>query len=138
MSFGLNIELSFKHVWTGPTYPINNNILLFYFLNQEVCIQQFFLKQCFHGPSFMKNNFLRNSSRKKKKRKIVHSFESKREKEIQCSSQSTDLVYFFSMLQIILFWEVDVCESQNTTRCMRGEIYFKEIVSNTRQKQDLI
>ena len=28
--FGLDIELGFRHVWTRPTYPINN-ILLFYF-----------------------------------------------------------------------------------------------------------
>ena len=30
-SFGLDIGLGFRHVWTGPTYPINNNILFFYF-----------------------------------------------------------------------------------------------------------
>ena len=34
MSFGLNIELGFNHVWTRPTYLINNNILLFYLLSQ--------------------------------------------------------------------------------------------------------
>ena len=34
MSFELDIELGFRYVWTGPTYPINNNIILFYFLSQ--------------------------------------------------------------------------------------------------------
>jgi len=29
--FGLDIKLGFRHVWTRPTYPIYNNILLFYF-----------------------------------------------------------------------------------------------------------
>ena len=29
--FGLDIGLGFRHVWTRPTYPINNNILLSYF-----------------------------------------------------------------------------------------------------------
>ena len=29
--FGLDIGLGFRHVWTRATYPINNNILLFYF-----------------------------------------------------------------------------------------------------------
>ena len=29
--FGLDIGLGFRHVWTRLTYPINNNILLFYF-----------------------------------------------------------------------------------------------------------
>ena len=34
MSLSLDIELGFRHVWIGPTYLINNNILLFYFLSQ--------------------------------------------------------------------------------------------------------
>ena len=29
--FGLDIGLGFRHMWTRLTYPINNNILLFYF-----------------------------------------------------------------------------------------------------------
>ena len=29
LSFGLDIGLGFRHVWTGPTYPINNIILFF-------------------------------------------------------------------------------------------------------------
>ena len=29
--FVLNIGLGFRHVWTRPTNPINNNILLFYY-----------------------------------------------------------------------------------------------------------
>ena len=29
--FGLDIGLGFRHVWTRFTYPIYNNILLFYF-----------------------------------------------------------------------------------------------------------
>ena len=38
MSFGLDIGMSFRHVWTGPTYPINNNILLFYFLSKYTVV----------------------------------------------------------------------------------------------------
>ena len=66
------------------------------------------------------------------RKNFVHSFESKREKETQSSSQSMDLVCFFSVLQIILSWEADIHESQSITNCVRVEIYFKEIVSNTR------
>ena len=62
----------------------------------------------------------------------MYSFESKREKKTQISSQNTDLVCFFSLLQIILSWELDVRESQSITNYVRGEICFKEIVSNTR------
>ena len=46
MSFGLDIGLGFRHMWTRPTYPINNNILLFYYW-VSVCAQQLSLKQCF-------------------------------------------------------------------------------------------
>ena len=42
------------------------------------------------------------------------------------------LVCFVSMLQIILYWEADIREFQSTTDYVRDEIYFKEIVSNTR------
>ena len=71
---GLDIGLDFSHMWTEPSCQNNNNILLFYFLSQEVCIQQLLTeKVClfsnvyFHSSSFMKNNFsfLRNSSRDK-------------------------------------------------------------------------
>jgi len=31
MSFGLDIGLGFRHVWTRSTYLINDNILLFIF-----------------------------------------------------------------------------------------------------------
>ena len=46
MSFGLDTGLGFRHVWIRPTYPINNNILLFYYW-VNVCAQQSSLKQCF-------------------------------------------------------------------------------------------
>ena len=82
MSFELYIELDFRHVWTVPTYLIKNNILFIELVNlytivfsETVCL---FSNVYFHNPSFMKNNFLRNSSREKF---FVHSFESKREKE---------------------------------------------------------
>ena len=69
MSFGLDIELGFRHVWTRPTYPINNNILFFESVNlytavisETVCL---FSNLYFHSLSFMKKNFLRNSPREK-------------------------------------------------------------------------
>ena len=77
----------------------------------------------------MKNNFLKTLPKRKY---FVHSFDSKREKETQSSSQSTDLVCFISVLQIILSWKADVGKSQSTTDCVRSEICFKEMVSNTR------
>ena len=83
------------------------------------------LQSLIHEKQFLKK---KNSSREKI---FVHSFESKREKETQSSLQSTDIVYFFSVLQIILSWEADIYESQSTIDCVRNEIYFKEIVSNT-------
>ena len=34
--FGLDIGLGFRHVWTRPTYPINNNI--YYFIIESVSL----------------------------------------------------------------------------------------------------
>ena len=34
--FGLDIRLGFRHVWTRPTYPINNNI--YYFIFESVSL----------------------------------------------------------------------------------------------------
>ena len=87
VSFWLDIGLGFRHVWTGPTYPINNNILFFELISlyttvisEIVCL---FSNVYFHSPSFMKNNILRNSSREnflcihlsqrdKKRHRVVH------------------------------------------------------------------
>ena len=30
--FGLDIGLGFRHVWTRPTYPINNNIYIYIYI----------------------------------------------------------------------------------------------------------
>ena len=82
----------------------------------------------------MKIDLLKKKKKKSLKREnnFLHSFESKREKKIQSSMQSTNLVCFFFVLQIILYWEVDVHESQSTIDCVRSNICFKEIVSNTK------
>ena len=57
MSFGLDIGLDFRHVWTVPTYLINN---IFFFesvnlytavFSETVCL---FSNVYFHSPSFMK------------------------------------------------------------------------------------
>ena len=71
MSFWLDIEFGLRHVWTGPTYSINNNILFFesislyiVVISETICL---FSNVYFHShnPSFMKNYFLRNSPRVK-------------------------------------------------------------------------
>ena len=63
MSFGLDIELGFRDMWTGPSCPINNNILFFLFfesvslyttiISETMCL---FNNVYFLSPSFM-NNF---------------------------------------------------------------------------------
>ena len=90
MRFGLDIGLGFRHVWTKPTHPINNNILL---LSQLVYAQQLSLKQntCsvtykFHSPSFMKKK-KKNLFQKKTIRVrifFIHSFcVKKRKRDIE-------------------------------------------------------
>ena len=61
---GLDIELGFRHVWTGPSCPNNNNIF-YYFIFESVSlyiaiiseIMCLFSNVYMHSPSFMKNNF---------------------------------------------------------------------------------
>ena len=49
-----------------------------------------------------------------------------RERDIlQFTRWARILQCFFSMLLIILFWKVDVCNSLSTTYCVRGKICFK-------------
>ena len=61
MSFRLDIELGFRHVWTRPTYPINNNILFFESVNlytavisETVCLFRLCL---FHVSDFPENTY---------------------------------------------------------------------------------
>ena len=68
MSFGLDIGLGFRHVWTKPTYPINNNFFIFLFfesinlyttvISEIVCM---FSNVYFHSPSFRKRIFFRKT-----------------------------------------------------------------------------
>ena len=123
-------------VCVGPLVQII--IIIFYYLFFEsisLYIAIIFEPMCLfsniymHSPSFMKIIFLQKLFQREF---FVHSFESKREKETQSSSQSKDVVCFFFVLQIILSQEADIRGSQSTTNCVRGEICFKKIVSNTR------
>ena len=61
---GLDIELGFRHVWTGPSCPNNNNIF-YYFIFESVSLYTAIISEIMclfsnvymHSPSFMKNNF---------------------------------------------------------------------------------
>ena len=58
MSFGLDIGLDFRHVWTVPTYLINNIFFFFESVNLYTAVFSetvyLFSNVYFHSPSFMK------------------------------------------------------------------------------------
>ena len=131
---GQDIGLGFGICGLGPLVQIIIYLFIL-FLSQSVYAQQFFFfEQCIcslthvnHSPSFMKTNFFGKNSPREKIFLCIH-FESERERNIELVAT----LHFFFVLQIFLSQEVDVYQSQNTTICVRVEIYFKEIVSNTR------
>ena len=97
----------------------------------------FFFEQCIwslthlnHSPSFMKTNFFWKKL-SQRENIFVHSFWVRERKKHKVVCRKRTLCFFF-VLWIILSQEADVRESQSTTNCVRGKIYFKEIVSNTR------
>ena len=131
---GQDIGLGFGICGLDPLVQIIIYLFIL-FLSQSVYAQQFFFfEQCIcslthvnHSPSFMKTNFFGKNSPREKIFLCIH-FESERERNIELVAT----LRFFFVLQIFLSQEADVYQSQNTTICVRVEIYFKEIVSNTR------
>ena len=121
------------HMWTRPSCPNNSLFIYFIFESVSLCIAVFFFEQCIcslthvnHSPSFMKNNFLEKlfqrenwvcihlSQRERKRHRVVC-----RVRTLCACSPCCRSFY-------------DVRGSQSTTNCVRGEICFKKIVSNTR------
>ena len=58
---GLDIGINFRHVWTEPSCPNNNNILFFEPVSLYLAViseaMYLFSNVYIHNPSFMKNTF---------------------------------------------------------------------------------
>ena len=65
MSFWLDIRLDFRHVWTKPTYPINNFFIffIFFYFFESVSLYTAIISETICQRE--KKNILRNSSSEK-------------------------------------------------------------------------
>ena len=89
---GLDIELGFRHVWTGPSCPNNNNIF-YYFIFELVSlyiaiiseIMCLFSNVYMHSPLFMKNNFWETLPERKYFCTFI--WVKERERDIECFTE---------------------------------------------------
>ena len=89
---GLDIELGFRHVWTGPSCPNNNNIF-YYFIFESVSLYTAIISEIMclfsnvymHSPSFMKNNFWETFPERKYFCTFI--WVKERERDIECFTE---------------------------------------------------
>ena len=89
---GLDIELGFRHVWTGPSCPNNNNIF-YYFIFESVSLYTAIISEIMclfsnvymHSPSFMKNNFWETLPERKYFCTFI--WVKERERDIECFTE---------------------------------------------------
>ena len=89
---GLDIELGFRHVWTGPSCPNNNNIF-YYFIFELVSLYTAIISEIMclfsnvymHSPSFMKNNFWETLPERKYFCTFI--WVKERERDIECFTE---------------------------------------------------
>ena len=89
---GLDIELGFRHVWTGPSCPNNNNIF-YYFIFESVSLYTTVISETMclfsnvymHSPSFMKNNFWETLPERKYFCTFI--WVKERERDIECFTE---------------------------------------------------
>ena len=107
MSFGLDIGLGFRHVWTRPTYPINNNIYYFIIESVSLCTAVIIETKCLFSNVYFSLSLIHEKELFQRKLSLwdflfIH-FVSKREKEALSSSQSTTLCASFSCWRSFYF-----------------------------------
>ena len=91
-TYGLDIELGFRHVWTGPSCPNNNNIF-YYFIFESVSLYTAIISEIMclfsnvymHSPSFMKNNFWETLPERKYFCTFI--WVKERERDIECFTE---------------------------------------------------
>ena len=130
--FGLDIGLGFRHVWTRPTYPINNNLLFYFWVSKYVYNSKFsvFKLRIVSLSLIHEKELFRENSPSEI---FVHSFLCQRERKRHwVVHRARPCVLLFRVEDHFILGGKRPRVSKHHSESMRGKICFKEIVSNTR------